>query len=82
MKEQSLELKLRHRLILAGLKELEEHGVKDFSLRRVALNAEVSCAAPYRHFKDKEQLIGAIITYVKDGWDLLSNQIKMIFFPV
>ena len=70
---------LRHRLILAGLKELEDHGVKDFSLRRVAINAEVSCAAPYRHFKDKEQLIAGIIDYVKDGWQLLAKQIEQVF---
>jgi AcrR family transcriptional regulator len=71
--------KLKDRLILAGLKELEEHGIKDFSLRRVATNAEVSCAAPYRHFKDKEQLIDAIIEYVKEGWMVLCAQINEVF---
>ena len=37
---------VKSRLILAGLKELDQHGVVDFSLRRVAIGAGVSCAAP------------------------------------
>ncbi len=70
---------LRQRLILAGLKELEQHGIKDFSLRRVAFQAEVSCAAPYRHFKNKDQLILAILEYIKEDWMLLCNQISEVF---
>ncbi len=65
---------LRKRLILGGLAELAEHGIRDFSLRRVALSQDVSCAAPYRHFKDKEALILAIIEYVREGWELLSEE--------
>jgi AcrR family transcriptional regulator len=66
-------------LLFSGLKELETHGVSDFSLRRVAQDAGVSCAAPYRHFKDKDQLISEIIKFVVDGWVLLSGQISEIF---
>ena len=65
----------RERLILAGLRELEERGVRDFSLRRVAAMAEVSCAAPYRYFKDKEELILSVLSYVGEGWIILSEQI-------
>lgn len=79
MNDSIIEKNLKERLILSGLKELEEHGVKDFSLRRVASLAEVSCAAPYRHFKNKEELISAIINYIKDDWLLLSNQICEVF---
>ena len=53
---------LREALIIAGLKEIEIHGLTDFSLRRVAAACGVSCAAPYRHFKSKGELILAIIT--------------------
>ena len=77
--ENILETNLRERLILGGLKELEEHGIKNFSLRRVATLAEVSCAAPYRHFKNKEDLITAIVDYIKNDWLLLSQQISSIF---
>lgn len=70
---------VRSRLILAGLAELEKHGAGDFSLRRVAKEAGVSCAAPYRHFKDKDELISSIIEYVLEGWTLLATQIGEIF---
>ena len=45
---------IRERLIIAGIKEIELHGFNDFSLRRVAAACEVSCAAPYRHYKNKD----------------------------
>ena len=79
MSENINENNLRTRLILAGLKELEEHGIKDFSLRRVAIMAEVSCAAPYRHFKNKDQLILGVLQYIKDDWFLLCKQISSVF---
>ena len=62
---------VRERLIIAGKRELEEKGAKDFSLRRVALAAGVSCAAPYRHFADQDELIRAIVAYVREGWEML-----------
>ena len=64
MEEAYVEKSVRTRLILAGITELEEHGLGDFSLRRAALAAQVSCAAPYRHFKDKDEYIREIITHV------------------
>ena len=70
---------VRSRLLFSGLKELETHGVSDFSLRRVAQDAGVSCAAPYRHFKDKDELISSVISFVVEGWTLLSRQITEIF---
>lgn len=70
---------LREALIIAGLKEIELHGITDFSLRRVAAACGVSCAAPYRHFKSKGDLILAIITYVNDQWSLLQHQITEAF---
>lgn len=59
---------LREDLILAGIQEINSHGISGFSIRRVAEMCNVSCAAPYRHFKDKNDLIGAIIDYVNDQW--------------
>ena len=70
---------LREALIIAGLKEIEVHGLTDFSLRRVAAACGVSCAAPYRHFKNKGELTLAIITYVNDQWALLQAQITEAF---
>lgn len=58
----------RERLILAGIKVIEENGVSGFSIRRTAAECGVSCAAPYKHFRDKEDLMTAIILYIKDRW--------------
>ena len=70
---------VKTRLILSGLQEIESHGIKDFSLRRVALAANVSCAAPYRHFKDKDEFITEIIKYVGSRWDLMFSEIKKVY---
>jgi len=70
---------VRTRLILAGLAELEEHGIKDFSLRRAAVRAQVSCAAPYRHFKDKDEFILETVRYIVSSWTLLCNEIESAY---
>lgn len=70
---------VKERLVIAGIRELEEHGLNDFSLRRVAVACDVSCAAPYRHFKSKEDLILSIIRYINQQWMLLEEQIRLAF---
>ena len=57
---------LRQALIDAGIKLINESGEANLSLRKVAARCEVSHAAPYAHFKDKEELIEAIKTSVTD----------------
>lgn len=79
MEVQFVDNSVKTRLIIAGIKEIEERGIKDFSLRRVALSAQVSCAAPYRHFKDKEDLISEIIKYISSKWELLCKEIERVF---
>ena len=59
---------IRDRLIAAGIKELETCGVQGFSLRRVAQACGVSCAAPYKHFKDKRAFIEAIAETLNTEW--------------
>ncbi len=71
---------VRERLIIAGIKEIEQHGFNDFSLRRVASACQVSCAAPYRHFKNKDELVLAIIAYINSCWNMMAEQIEKIFF--
>ncbi|MBR4296554.1 MAG: TetR/AcrR family transcriptional regulator [Clostridia bacterium] len=70
---------IRERLIIAGIKEIELHGLNDFSLRRVAASCDVSCAAPYRHYKNKDELVLAIIAYINSRWDMMSEQIERNF---
>lgn len=59
---------MRELLIRAGIEEINRAGVRDFSVRRVAAACGVSCAAPYKHFKDKREFIAAIIEYVNEQW--------------
>jgi AcrR family transcriptional regulator len=51
---------LRAELIRSGLALLESQGVAAFSLREVARGAGVSPSAPYRHFPDRDALLGAM----------------------
>ena len=57
---------LRQALIEAGIKIINEKGEEGLSLRKVAAACEVSHAAPYAHFKDKEELIEAMKKSVTD----------------
>lgn len=70
---------VREQLILAGIEELENHGIADFSLRRVASSCNVSCAAPYRHFEGKEQLIDAVFDYIRTQLNFLLEQVANVF---
>lgn len=72
-------LSVREQLIIAGIEELERHGIADFSLRRVAAACNVSCAAPYKHFESKEQLIDEIFEYIRAQLDFLLEQVAEIF---
>lgn len=55
---------LREELIIKGIEMIHEEGLDCFSLRKVAAACNVSHTAPYKHFKNKEELIEAIIEYV------------------
>ena len=50
-------LVLREKLLSAGIDEIVTHGVEGFSLRRVAAACGASCAAPYKHFKNKYEFV-------------------------
>lgn len=66
MKDQYHHGDLKQALIEKGLEYISENGIESLSLRRLATLCGVSNAAPYAHFKDKEELIQAIQSYVTD----------------
>lgn len=51
---------LRPALIQAALQIVEKQGVEALTLREVARLAGISHAAPYRHFRDKNELLAAV----------------------
>ena len=53
---------IRDELIRAGIEELNQHSLTDFSVRRIAAKCGVSAAAPYKHFKNKQEFIAEIST--------------------
>ena len=66
---------MREVLLLAGISEINTQGVTGFSIRRVATACGVSCAAPYKHFKDKKEFIAAIIDFVNSEWHQRQSEI-------
>ncbi len=52
---------LRSALIDAAMRIVAKEGASSLSLRAVAKDIDVSPAAPYYHFKDKQALLGAIV---------------------
>lgn len=58
----------REKFIKAAVAELEEHGVTDFSIRRVAKRCGVSCAAPYKHFESRTELMAEVIRHINKKW--------------
>jgi AcrR family transcriptional regulator len=53
---------LREALLSAALKLISEVGPTAFTLREVARRAGVSHNAPYRHFRDRDEVIAAVST--------------------
>ncbi len=58
----------REALIKAGIEEINQHGVTGFSIRRIADACGVSCAAPAKHFGDRNGFLATIIEYVNEQW--------------
>ena len=63
---------LSRALVAAGRRILETEGPDALSLRAVAREAGVSPAAPYHHFKDKDELLDAVSA---EGWRELGDAI-------
>lgn len=59
---------LRNALIEEGIKMINSGGEVSLSMRKLAERCGVSMAAPYAHFKSKEDLITAIKNHVTDNF--------------
>ena len=63
---------LRAVLVAEGLRHLEANGAGNLSLRALAKAAGVSPNAPYRHFADKDALMGALAA---EGFQIFARAI-------
>lgn len=52
---------LRAQLLLAVRELVEDKGAENFSIAEAARKAGVSSAAPYRHFRDKPEILKAVV---------------------
>lgn len=59
---------LREAILKTSLKLIEKSGVDQLSIREVAKATGVTHQAPYRHFKDRDQLLAAL---AQDGFEKL-----------
>ena len=69
----------RQQLIEAGIAEINQYGVTGFSSRRVAASCGLSCAAPAKHFGDRNGFLAAIIDYVNGEWAAEQEKILQQF---
>lgn len=66
---------LRDALIIAAAELIEESGSAEFALSDAARRAGVSTAAPYRHFKDREDLLHAVSELGFFGLDAATREV-------
>lgn len=64
---------LKSTILDAAIKMLKTKSPSELSLRELAREAGVSIAAPYRHFKNKEELLAALMT---QGFELKSKYMR------
>lgn len=67
---------LRADLIEKGIELLNEEGYANLSLRKVAKACGVSHAAPYNHFKDKDELLLAMQQHVESEFTRVMLEAK------
>ena len=70
---------LRDKLISQGIEQIASGGIANLSLRRVAAACGASCAAPYRHFRSREDFLSAIVHYINGQWGLLADKIILLY---
>lgn len=64
---------VKNSIISAGIDIITEQGIENLSIRNAAKRIGVSHTAPYRHFKNKEELLVAIAV---KGFDILDEDME------
>ena len=58
----------RNKFLVAAIEEMQTSGVSGLSIRRVAERCGVSSGAPYKHFKNKSELLLESIRFIGLQW--------------
>lgn len=66
---------LRNALIEKSIEIVSSEGVQSFSLRKAAAACGVSHAAPYKHFQNKEELLGAMQEHITERFSSLLEEV-------
>ena len=68
---------LKKELIERGLEFIDQHGVENLSMRKLADLCGVSSAAPYAHFRNKEDYLIEVQQYITDQFvETLQETVK------
>ncbi len=59
----------KRKFILAAIDDINEYGVTELSMRRVAQRCGMSPGAPYRHFENRSQLTLEVFRYITGEWE-------------
>lgn len=62
---------LREALITAAREQISEHGLENFSLATACRSAGVSTAAPYKHFRDRDEILEEVTA---QGFNALADR--------
>lgn len=65
----------KKKFIEAAILEMRDHGIADFSLRRVSQRCGTTSGAPYRHFKDRNALILEVLKHINSKWHEAQREI-------
>ncbi|MBU5363684.1 TetR/AcrR family transcriptional regulator [Enterococcus raffinosus] len=65
---------LRNDLIAAGIKIVRTEGLERLSLRKVAKECQVSHAAPYTYFSNKQELLNAMQLHITKKFTHIMNE--------
>ncbi|WP_172331099.1 TetR/AcrR family transcriptional regulator [Mangrovicoccus sp. HB161399] len=66
---------LKRVLVEASRALVSEKGAAQFSVAQAARQAGVSTAAPYRHFRDREEMLDAV---ARDGLERLAERFRLV----
>ena len=70
---------LKNELIEKGIELVNESGLNQLSLRKVAKACNVSHAAPYSHFKNKEELFEAMQLFITEQFSNMLEEVIAVY---